>query len=157
MTKLALAMGLFTVALLNAAGRPAAPVRRHNSAAAAGAMPVISVAQARHELQQPRARKWIQVGFRVLYKGAHIPGSIYAGPASTPSGLRRLRHLVKAWPRTASIVIYCGCCPFRMCPNIRPAYALLHGMGFTHIQVLDLPQGLDRDWIQKGLPVRSQG
>ncbi len=149
-----LSMGLLIVALLHAAGRPVAPVRRHNSAAAA--MPIISVAQARRELKRPQARKWIQVGFRVLYKGAHIPGSIYAGPASSPSGLRRLRQLVKAWPRTTAILIYCGCCPFRMCPNIRPAYALLHGMGFYHIQVLYLPHGLNRDWIQKRLPIQSR-
>lgn len=148
-------MGLFTAAILSAAGWTAAPVRRPK-AAAAGTMPVISVAQARRELRRPQARKWIQAGFRVLYKGAHIPGSIYAGPASTPLGLRRLRHLVKAWPRTTRIVIYCGCCPFRMCPNIRPAFALLHGMGFLHIQVLDLPHGLNRDWIQKGLPIHSR-
>ena len=38
----------------------------------------------------------IHVGFAVLYRGKHIPNSIYAGPATTPAGLQALRA---AWRR----------------------------------------------------------
>jgi len=70
-----------------------------------------------------------QVGPNVLYRGKHIPGSVYAGPASRPEGLELLRNTVDKLPRNSEIVVYCGCCPWGNCPNIKPAIALLKDMG----------------------------
>ncbi len=94
----------------------------------------------------------IYVGFPALFSGAHITNSILAGPASKPEALDQLRQVVKLVPRTKRIAIYCGCCPFGHCPNIRPAYTYLHNMGFQHITVLHLPTNLHTDWVVKGYP-----
>jgi hypothetical protein len=72
----------------------------------------------------------IQAGFRVLYLQAHIPGSEYIGPASSAEGIRQLRKRVEALPRTQSLLLYCGCCPWSECPNVSPAYKELRTMGF---------------------------
>jgi hypothetical protein len=95
------------------------------------------------------------VGFHTLYEGAHVPGAVYHGPASTTEGLDDLKHWAQGQPRSANIVIYCGCCPLTHCPNIRPAFAALHSMGFTHLRVLLLPQDFASDWVAKGYAVEK--
>jgi thiosulfate/3-mercaptopyruvate sulfurtransferase len=94
----------------------------------------------------------IHTGFAVLYRSAHIAGTVYAGPGSKPEGLEELKALVTKEPRDREIVIYCGCCPWDKCPNIRPAFAALHDMGFTRVSALYVPENLAKDWIDKGLP-----
>src|SRR5581483_3188203 len=81
----------------------------------------------------------IHVGFPVLYRGKHIPKSVYAGPGSKPEGLDALKAAVAKLPHDREIVVYCGCCPFDRCPNVRPAVALLKQMGFTNVRALNLP------------------
>jgi thiosulfate/3-mercaptopyruvate sulfurtransferase len=95
------------------------------------------------------------VGFPVLYRGKHIPASVYAGPGSKPEGLDALKQAVSSLPRDREIVIYCGCCPFDRCPNTRPAVALLKQMGFQKVKVLDLPTNFAADWIDHGYPVEA--
>lgn len=95
----------------------------------------------------------ISVVFPVLYRQKHIPHARIAGPASRPEGLEALRQAVSTLPKDAQIVIYCGCCPMEKCPNLRPAYAVLKELGFTHIRVLDLPTNFHTDWADKGYPV----
>jgi len=99
--------------------------------------------------------KLLHVGFGALYRGRHIPGSEYAGPGSKPEGLEALRRAVAAVPKDAEIVIYCGCCPFDHCPNVRPAFKLLQDMGFTRVKVLAIPTNLATDWTGKGYPVET--
>jgi thiosulfate/3-mercaptopyruvate sulfurtransferase len=101
----------------------------------------------------------IHVGFPVLYRASHIPGSVYAGPGSKEEGIADLKKAVAAQPRTREIVLYCGCCPFDKCPNIRPAFAALHEMGFTHVKAMVIPTNLKTDWIDKGYPTdkRAEG
>jgi thiosulfate/3-mercaptopyruvate sulfurtransferase len=94
----------------------------------------------------------IHVGFPVLYRSAHIAGSVFAGPGSKEEGIADLRMAVAGQPRTREIVLYCGCCPFDKCPNVRPAFAALHEMGFTRVKVMVLPTNLKTDWIDKGYP-----
>lgn len=95
----------------------------------------------------------IHVGFDVLYRAAHIAGTPYAGPASKPEGIEALKKAVEGQPHNREIVIYCGCCPMEKCPNIRPAFALLHQMGYTNVRVLSLPNNLKTDWTDKNYPV----
>jgi thiosulfate/3-mercaptopyruvate sulfurtransferase len=94
----------------------------------------------------------IHVGFPVLYRASHITGSVYAGPGSKEEGIADLKKAVAGQPRTREIVLYCGCCPFDKCPNIRPAFAALHEMGFTHVKAMVVPTNLKTDWIDKGYP-----
>ena len=94
----------------------------------------------------------IYVGFPSLYTGAHIQNSLLAGPDSKPEGIDQLRQVVKLVSKNKEIVIYCGCCPFDHCPNIRPAYSYLKGMGFTRVTVVHIPTNLHTDWVAKGYP-----
>jgi len=95
----------------------------------------------------------LQVGSHVLYSQAHIPGSEYIGPASTEDGLRRLRKRAESLPRNKTIIIYCGCCPWSHCPNVKPADDALHALGFTNVKVLYIANNFGTDWVDKGYPV----
>ena len=93
------------------------------------------------------------VGFPVLYRAAHIPNAVLAGPASTAEGLAKLKSAAANLPRNRKVIIYCGCCPFVKCPNVKPAYTALRKMGFSQIEVLELDQNFHTDWVAKGYPV----
>jgi thiosulfate/3-mercaptopyruvate sulfurtransferase len=95
----------------------------------------------------------IQVGSHVLYAQAHIPGSEYIGPASSDSGLQQLRKRVESLSRSKFIVLYCGCCPWSHCPNVKPADDALQTMGFTNVKVLYVANNFGADWVDKGYPV----
>lgn len=97
----------------------------------------------------------IYVGFRTLFEGGHVPGAVFHGTASTEKGLAELQESLSTVPHSANLVIYCGCCPFDHCPNIRPAYKLLRAMGFTHVRVLVLPTSFAADWVEKGYPLEK--
>jgi thiosulfate/3-mercaptopyruvate sulfurtransferase len=98
----------------------------------------------------------LHVGFDVLYRASRISGSVYAGPGSKPEGIALLKEAVKAQPKDREIVIYCGCCPMEKCPNIRPAFAALHDMGFTRVKVMAIPENLKADWTDKGYPIEKR-
>ncbi len=95
----------------------------------------------------------IQVGFQFLYEGGHIDGARWAGPASTSKGLQRLKDAVRMVPKNKEIVIYCGCCPWSECPNIKPAYKTLTKLGFRHVKMLYIPVDFAHDWIDHGFPI----
>lgn len=95
----------------------------------------------------------IQVGSHVLYTQAHIPGSEYIGPASSETGLESLRKRVEPLPRNKFVVLYCGCCPWSHCPNIKPADDALHALGFTNVRILYIANNFGGDWVEKGYPV----
>lgn len=85
--------------------------------------------------------------------GAIIPNSIDAGMASEPAGLAKLKAQLNSLPKNQKVVVYCGCCPFEHCPNARPAINALKEMNFTNYYLLDLPDNIKKDWIDKGYPV----
>ena len=85
--------------------------------------------------------------------GAIIKGSIDIGPAQEKENLAKLKEALSKLPKDANIVIYCGCCPFEHCPNIRPAFQLLKEMKFTNHKLLSLQTNIKVDWIGKGYPV----
>ncbi len=98
----------------------------------------------------------LQVGFNVLYRAAHIPDTDYAGPGSKPEGIDLLKKAVAGQPHDRAIVLYCGCCPWDKCPNIRPAITALHEMGFTHVKAVVIPENFKTDWIDKGYPTEKR-
>lgn len=85
--------------------------------------------------------------------GATIMSSINIGPAEDKENLKALKEQLSNLPKDAYIVIYCGCCPFVRCPNIRPAFSLLNEMKFTNQKLLSLQHNIKIDWIDKGYPV----
>jgi rhodanese-related sulfurtransferase len=95
------------------------------------------------------------VGFRSLYVGGHVPGAAFHGTASTEQGLSELKAWAATLPHDADLVIYCGCCPFDHCPNLRPAYKALSDMGFKRVRVLLLPNNFATDWADKGYPMQK--
>ncbi len=95
----------------------------------------------------------LQTGSHVLYAEAHIPGAEYAGPAGKSEGIDALRARVSGLSKDTLIVIYCGCCPWVRCPNIRPAYKELQALGFTNVKALYIAQNFGADWVDKGYPV----
>jgi thiosulfate/3-mercaptopyruvate sulfurtransferase len=95
----------------------------------------------------------IQVGSHVLFAQAHIPGSEYIGPASSDVGVQQLRERVASLPRNKFIVLYCGCCPWGHCPNVKPADDALHAMGFTNVKVLYISDNFGTNWVDKGYPI----
>ncbi|HEV7621588.1 MAG TPA: rhodanese-like domain-containing protein [Flavisolibacter sp.] len=84
--------------------------------------------------------------------GAVIPNSINIGMAKESGNIQKLKNKLKGLPKNTRVVIYCGCCPFDHCPNVRPAIDVLKEMKFTNYQLLDLPHNIKTDWIDKGYP-----
>jgi hypothetical protein len=87
--------------------------------------------------------------------GAIIPNSIEVGMAKEKANQAALKEKLKLYSRKTKVVIYCGCCPFEKCPNVRPALEVLREMKFTNYYLLDLPHNLKQDWIDKGYPVNK--
>ncbi len=94
----------------------------------------------------------LNVGPWLLYRQAHIPDAEYIGAGSEKEGIETLRTRVKSLPHNKAIVLYCGCCPWGHCPNVRPAFKELSTMGFTNVKVLYIADNLGTDWVYKGYP-----
>ena len=84
---------------------------------------------------------------------AIIKNSVEIGSAQVPSNLKNFKQQISRLPKNANIVIYCGCCPFDVCPNVRPAINLLNEMKFTNFKLLNLPRNIKVDWIDHGYPI----
>ncbi len=83
----------------------------------------------------------------------NIKGSIEIGATQEAEHLAQLKKELTDLPKDREVVIYCGCCPFRDCPNIRPAFELLKEMKFKNAKLLNLSKNLKVDWIEKGYPL----
>lgn len=103
-------------------------------------------------LNDPNSAKPIllSIGF-----GGGISGSKEMGASRDNAGMENLKQELSTLPKDADIVIYCGCCPYKDCPNVRPAFQLLNEMEFTHHKLLDLPNNLKVDWIDPGYPMNN--
>jgi hypothetical protein len=84
-----------------------------------------------------------------------IKNSIDIGPAKEKANLEKFKKELGKLPKDASIVIYCGCCPFDHCPNIRPAFTLLNDMKFTNQKLLNIPHNIKVDWKDHNYPVEK--
>ncbi|MGH9358623.1 MAG: rhodanese-like domain-containing protein [Terriglobia bacterium] len=129
----------------------------HNlSAVPWSASQVITPETLAKELTLPRGQRpaIVCVGFKFLYQQGHIPDALYKGPAREASGLEQLLAWAHSIPAGTPVVIYCGCCPFHECPNVRPAFEALRTVGLTHVQVLDIEHSFVKDWTQKGYPTK---
>jgi hypothetical protein len=86
----------------------------------------------------------------------NIRGSITIGNTKDEENLQKLKADLRKRPKDAFIVLYCGCCPFKDCPNIRPAFRLLNQENFKNHRLLDIPKNLKVDWIDKGYPMEDE-
>jgi thiosulfate/3-mercaptopyruvate sulfurtransferase len=94
----------------------------------------------------------VHVGFPVLYRSTHITDSQYAGPGSKAEGIEDLKRLVSGEPHDREIILYCGCCPWEKCPNVRPALQAIRDLGFKNVKALMIPTNLAKDWVEPGYP-----
>jgi thiosulfate/3-mercaptopyruvate sulfurtransferase len=131
------------------------PLTLPSYAASSASMKTLTPEELLQILQAKKGAKplLLNVGPRMLYAQAHIPGSEFIGQGSTPEGLQNLRQRVSKLSKKTAIVLYCGCCPWSHCPNVNPAYDLLQGMGFTNVKVLYIQNNFGADWVYKGYPV----
>src|SRR5215831_14091092 len=83
---------------------------------------------------------------------ATIPNSKAVGMARDEANLQKFKEELKKLPKDTKVVVYCGCCPYEHCPNVRPAIQALKDMKFTNYFLLDLPHNIRTDWIDKGYP-----
>ena len=84
---------------------------------------------------------------------ADIKGAINIGSTANAAGLEKFGKALASVPKDKIVVIYCGCCPFRNCPNIRPAFKMMKDKGYKNPRLLNLSQNLKVDWIQYGYPM----
>jgi len=113
----------------------------------------VQAADLAKELSNPHtAPAVLFVGFKRLYGAGHIKGAEYHGTAGSEEGLKEMTAWAAGLSRSTNLVIYCGCCPMEHCPNIRPAFKALQGLGFKNLRVLPLPQDFSTDWAGKGFP-----
>lgn len=101
-------------------------------------------------IKNPKAAKPLIFNIGVV---EDIKGARNMGAASEKENLERFKNALARLPKTTPIVVYCGCCPFDKCPNIRPAFKVLQSSGFTKARLLNLPTNIKTDWINKGYPL----
>ena len=82
--------------------------------------------------------------------GVVIKNSIGIGECRYNENIERLRTLVSTYRKDKEIVLYCGCCPFENCPNIRPAFTLMNELGFKNHKLLNIKNNIKADWIDMG-------
>jgi hypothetical protein len=101
-------------------------------------------------LSNPKAQKPVIFNIGPL---ANINGAVSIGSTTNKANLDKLGKALAGVPKDKMMVIYCGCCPFRNCPNIRPAFNLLKERGYTKPRLLNLKQNLKVDWTDFGFPM----
>jgi thiosulfate/3-mercaptopyruvate sulfurtransferase len=82
-----------------------------------------------------------------------IAEAIDIGPGQEAANIARLKTELSKFSKDREVVVYCGCCPFKDCPNIRPAFSALKEAGFERPYLLNLTENLRVDWIAKGYPM----
>jgi hypothetical protein len=86
----------------------------------------------------------------------NIKGAINLGGVSEKENLQKFNNALSKLPKSTFFVVYCGCCPFERCPNIRPAVDLIKTLGFTNGRLLNLPTNLKQNWVDKGYPLAAK-
>lgn len=93
-------------------------------------------------------KRIISIGFENV-----IQNSVDLGPANNPAKLDELRAYLEKIPKDSEIILYCGCCPFKDCPNIRPAMKLAKEMNLERAKLLNIENNIRTDWIDHGYPI----
>jgi len=88
--------------------------------------------------------------------GALIPHSKNFGMIKEEENMKKFKAELAGLSKDTKIVVYCGCCPYEHCPNVRPAVQVLKDMKFTNFKLLDLPHNIKMDWINMGYPTEHK-
>jgi len=84
-----------------------------------------------------------------------IKTAVDVGRATSVTGIEKIKSTVAMENKNKVVVVYCGCCSYASCPNIKPAYDALIANGFKNAKVLELPVGIKEDWVAKGYPMEE--
>ncbi len=82
----------------------------------------------------------------------NIKGAQAVGAATNATFSTKILSYLTMESKTKPVVVYCGCCSYSSCPNIKPAYDILLAQGFKNTKVLELLEGIKPDWLAKGYP-----
>ncbi len=102
-------------------------------------------------LNNPKASKPLIFNIGVV---ENIRGARHMGGASEHENLERFKQAIAKLPANSQVVIYCGCCPFSRCPNIRPAFKAMQAAGLKNGRLLNLATNIKVDWINRGYPLQ---
>jgi len=83
----------------------------------------------------------------------NIKGAVFVGRGTSVSSIDKMKSTLSMENKNRTVVVYCGCCSYASCPNIKPAYDALISLGFKNAKVLELPEGIKPDWVAKGYPM----
>jgi hypothetical protein len=83
----------------------------------------------------------------------NIPTALTFGAVENEKNLAKLVAFLDTLPRSKEVLLYCGCCPLSVCPNLEPAYKALGTMKFKNFKIIKLIHDLQEDWIDKGYPI----
>ena len=83
----------------------------------------------------------------------NIKGAVGVGAATNITFADKMKGNLAMENKNRVVVVYCGCCSYQSCPNIKPAYDILIAQGFKNTRVLELPEGLKPDWVAKDYPM----
>jgi thiosulfate/3-mercaptopyruvate sulfurtransferase len=86
----------------------------------------------------------------------NIKTAVFVGKATSATCVEKMKSTLAMENKTKSVVVYCGCCSYASCPNIKPAYDALMAQGFKNVKVLELPEGIKPDWVAKGFPMEGE-
>lgn len=128
---------------------------KSDGSAEAAIGPLLPPAELARRLDDVKAGKIVvlYVGPDTLFGRGHVPGARFVGAVDSSEGRRALEGALAKVPAETEVVLYCGCCPVRNCPNVRPASAVLRALGRPNARMLDLPTRFATDWADKGYPV----
>lgn len=84
-----------------------------------------------------------------------IKGAVDVGRATSVTGIEKIKSTLAMENKTRTVVVYCGCCSYASCPNIKPAYDAVISAGFKNAKVLELPEGIKPDWVAKDYPMEQ--
>lgn len=84
-----------------------------------------------------------------------IAGSTYIGAGRDKASIEKLEKILLGVSKDTEVVIYCGCCPFDRCPNIRPAFEAVQNLGFKNAKLLNIPDNIKVDWLDKDYPTKE--
>jgi thiosulfate/3-mercaptopyruvate sulfurtransferase len=148
-------VSLFTVIAATVAFALAQDPDKQEDPLPPGSNQLIQAEELAQALKGTRTPVVLYVGPKSIYAQAHIPGAENIGPVARREGMEKLRARAASLAKDSAVVIYCGCCPWDHCPNIRPAYAELKNAGFTNVRVLYLETSFGTNWKDKGFPVAT--
>lgn len=85
----------------------------------------------------------------------NIKGAVFVGRGTSVSSIDKMKGTLSMENKNRVVVVYCGCCSYASCPNIKPAFDALVSLGFKNAKVLDLQEGIKPDWVAKGYPMEE--